>query len=75
LCSPALREEHRLRVFKNRVPRIFEPMRGEIKGERKKLHSWELHNMYPSPNIIRADKSRRMRWARHVTHGRGEESV
>jgi hypothetical protein len=27
----------------------------------------ELHNLYPSPNIIRMNKSRRMRLAGHVT--------
>jgi hypothetical protein len=28
-----------------------------------------LHSLYSSPNIIRIIKSRRMRWARHATHG------
>jgi hypothetical protein len=28
---------------------------------------YELHNLYSSPNIIRMIKSRRMRWAGHVT--------
>jgi hypothetical protein len=31
------------------------------------LHNEELHNLYLSPNIIRQIKSRRMRWAGHVT--------
>jgi hypothetical protein len=44
--SLTLREEHRLRVFENRVlRRIFEPMRDEVMGEWK-LHSEELHNLY-----------------------------
>jgi hypothetical protein len=30
----------------------------------RKLHNEELHNLYPSPNIIKVIKSRRMRWAR-----------
>jgi hypothetical protein len=30
------------------------------------LHNVELHNLYPSPDIIRQIKSRRMRWAGHV---------
>jgi hypothetical protein len=35
-----LREEHRLRVFENRVVRrIFGPKRDELTGEWRKLHS------------------------------------
>jgi hypothetical protein len=61
-----LREEHRLRVFQNRVPRrIFEPKRDEVPGGWRKLHN-ELHNLHSSPSIIRVIKSRRMRWAGHV---------
>jgi hypothetical protein len=62
-----LKEEHRLRVFENRVLRgIFGPERDEVTGERRKLHSRELHNLYSSPDIIRQIKSRGMRWAVHV---------
>jgi hypothetical protein len=51
--SPALREEHRLRVFENKVlRRIFGPKREED-------GSWRR-------NIVRVIKSRRMRWAGHV---------
>jgi hypothetical protein len=32
------------------------------------LHNEELHILYPSPNIIRQIKSRRMMWTGH-THG------
>jgi hypothetical protein len=65
--SLTLREEHRLRVFENRVlRRIFGPKGDEVMGERRKLHSGELHNLYSSPDIIRQIKSRRMRWAGHV---------
>jgi hypothetical protein len=39
-----LREEHRLRVFENRVLRIFGPMRDEVMGEWRKLHNEELHD-------------------------------
>jgi hypothetical protein len=63
----ALREEHRLRVFENRVlRRIFGPKRDEVTGEWSKLRGGELHNSYSSPDIVRQIKSRRMRWARHV---------
>jgi hypothetical protein len=51
--SLTLREEHKLRVFKNRVlRRIFGPKRDEVTGEWRKLHSVELHILYSSPNII-----------------------
>jgi hypothetical protein len=71
--SLTLREEHRLRVFENRVlRRIFGPKREEDRS-RRKLHNDELHSLYSSPNIVRVIKSRRMRWAGHVARmGRGE---
>jgi hypothetical protein len=47
LGSLTLREEHRLRVFKNRVlRRIFGPKRDEVMGDWRKLHEEELHNLY-----------------------------
>ncbi|KAJ4439199.1 hypothetical protein ANN_07316 [Periplaneta americana] len=62
-----LREEHRLRVFENKVLRkIFGAKRDEVTGERRKLHNAELHALYSSPDIIRNIKSRRLRWAEHV---------
>jgi hypothetical protein len=65
--SLTLREEHRLRVFENRVlRRIFEPKRDEATGEWRKMHNEELHSLYLSPDIIKQIKSRRMRWAGHV---------
>jgi hypothetical protein len=71
--SLTIREEHRLRVFENRVLRgIFGPKRDEVTGEWRKLHNEELHNLYSSPDIIRQAKSRRMRWAGHVAR-MGEE--
>jgi hypothetical protein len=71
--SLTLREEHRLRVFENRVlRRIFGPKRDEVTEEWRKLHNEELHNLYSSPDIIRQVKSRRMRWAGYVAR-MGEE--
>jgi hypothetical protein len=63
--SFTLREEHRLRVFENRVlRRIFGPKRDEVTGGW--LHNEELHGLYSSPSIVRVIKARRMRWAGHV---------
>jgi len=65
--SLTLREEHRLRVFENRVlRRIFGPKREEVEGGWKRLHNEELYNLYTSPFIIRVIKSRRMKWTGHV---------
>jgi hypothetical protein len=55
-------------VFENRVlRRIFGPKRDEVTGEWRKLHNEELRDLYFLPSIIRIIKSRRMRWAGHVT--------
>jgi hypothetical protein len=62
-------------VFENRVlRRIFGPKRDEVTGERRRLHKEELNDLYSSPNIIRAIKSRIMIWAGHVARmGKREE--
>jgi hypothetical protein len=69
-----LGEEHRLRVFENRVLRkIFGPKREED-GSWRKLHNDERHSLYSSLNIVRVIKCRRMKWAGHVARmgeGRG----
>jgi hypothetical protein len=65
--SLTLREEHRLRMFENRVlRRMSGSEREEVTGEWRKMHSEELHNLYYSTDIIRLIKSRRMRCAGHV---------
>jgi hypothetical protein len=54
--------------------RIFGPKRDEVTGEWRKLHNEELKGLYSSSDIVRVIKSRRMRWAGHVTlmgEGRG----
>ena len=56
-----LREEHRLRVFENRVlSRIFGPKRDGVTAEWRKLRNEELNDLYSSPNIVRVIKSRRI---------------
>jgi hypothetical protein len=73
--SVTLREEHRPRVFENRVlRRIFGPKRDEITGEWRRLHNKELNDLYSLLTIIRVIKSRRRRWAGNVARmgeGRG----
>jgi hypothetical protein len=52
-CSLTLREEHRLRVFENKMlKRIFGPKREED-GSWRKFHTDELHSLYSSPDIVR----------------------
>jgi hypothetical protein len=54
-------------VFENKVQRrIFGPERDKIKGELRKPHNEELYNLYSLPNIIRVNKSRRMRWVKNL---------
>ena len=67
IWSRSLREKPRLRVSENRVlRRIFGLERDEGTREWRALHNEELNDMY-SPNIVRVIKSRRMRWAGHVS--------
>ena len=71
--SLTLREEWKLRVFKNMVlRRIFGPRRDEVTGEWRRLRNEELNGLYCSPNIVHVIKWRRMRWAGHVAR-MGEE--
>ena len=45
---------------------IFGPKRDEVSGERGKPQNEGLIDLYPSPNIVRVIKSRRMRLMRHL---------
>jgi hypothetical protein len=65
--SLALREEHRLSVFENKMLRkIFGSKKVEATGGWRTLLNEDPHNLCSFPNIIRMIKSRRMRWAGHV---------
>jgi hypothetical protein len=65
--SLTVREEHKLRLFENRMlRRIFGPKTDGVTGGWRKLHNEELHNLYYLPSIIRIIKSTRMGWAGHV---------
>jgi hypothetical protein len=66
--SLTLREEHKLRVFENRVlKRIFGPKKDEVMGGWKKLHNKDLHDFYSSARLTGIIKSKRMKWVGHVT--------
>jgi hypothetical protein len=55
--SLTLREEHRLRVFDNRVlRRIFGPKKDEVIGDWRNLFNEELHNLYSLASILRMIK-------------------
>jgi hypothetical protein len=68
-------EDHRLRVFENRVlRRTCGPKRDEVTGELMKLQRAELHNYYSSSNIIRQIQPTRISVGWECgTHGRGGE--
>jgi hypothetical protein len=63
-----LREEHRLRVFENRVLRkIFVLKRGKVTEEWWRVHN-ELRDLSSSPITLWVLKSRRMKWVGHVAY-------
>jgi hypothetical protein len=68
-----LREEHRLRVFKNRMLRLFGPERDEVIGGWRKLHNEELHNFYSLPSIIKSDQVEEDKVGRGCSAHEGEE--
>jgi len=57
LTSLTLREERKLRMFRNgMLRRIFGPKRENVMGGWRKLCNEKLHTLYSSPDIIRAVK-------------------
>jgi hypothetical protein len=52
-------EEHRLRVFENRILREISGLKEEeVAGCWRRLHNEELHNLRTKPNIIQVIKTR-----------------
>ena len=47
----------------------------DVNGEWRRLHSEDFHSLYRSPNIVREIKSRRLRWAGHVTRIKEDRSA
>jgi hypothetical protein len=61
--SLMFREEHRLRMYENRVlRRMFGPKREKVTEEGRRLHNVKFHDLFASPNVILMIKLRRMRW-------------
>jgi hypothetical protein len=74
--SLTLREEHRLRVYENRVlRRIFGPKRDEVTGEWRKLLNEELCDLYFLPSIIRIIKLRTVRWVGNIARMREKRNA
>jgi hypothetical protein len=68
-----LREEHKLRVFENRVlGKISRPKRDEVTGEWRRLHNEELQDLYSSPNYS-GDQIKNNQMSRACGTYRGQE--
>jgi hypothetical protein len=48
--------------------RIFGPKRAGKTGEWRRLHNEELHNLFPSPNIMKLIQSNKMTLVEYVAH-------
>jgi hypothetical protein len=58
-------------VSENReLRRTCEPTGEEVVGAWRTLHNEEIHNLYTSPNTVKAIKSRKMRLVGHVARMR-----
>jgi len=51
-----------MRVFENRVLRIFGPKRDEVRREWRKLRNEKLNDLYSSPSAVGVINSRRMKF-------------
>jgi hypothetical protein len=63
-------------VFEDRVlERIFGCKREEVVRGWKRMHNEELHNLYASPNIVRDNILRALRWAGNAAHMEDEKCI
>jgi hypothetical protein len=54
---------------------VFGRRRDGVARSWRKFHNEELHNLYPSSDIIRIIKLRRMRWAGRVAFVAGKRNA
>ena len=67
IFGPNVKEEHRLRLFNNRVPtKIFGPNVKAVTEDQRTMHNEELQNLYPHQLINGLIESRSMRWVRNM---------
>jgi len=63
-------------MSENKVLRkISGSKREEVARGWRKLYNEELHNLYASPNTIRMNKSRNMRWTKHAARIEAEKFI
>jgi len=63
---------HKFLFYNKFIICLYRRTRDEVTGEWRRLHNEELNDLYSTPNIVRAIKSRIMRWAGYVAR-MGEE--
>jgi hypothetical protein len=57
------------------IPRRISGRKKDENGDCRKFHNQDLHNLYRSPNIVRVNKSTRLRWAGQVVRMRKDRSA
>jgi hypothetical protein len=61
-------EDHKLRVFLNRLVKIFAHKKKDMTGGSRQVHNHEFYNFCFTQNIIRLTKARRMRYVRYIAY-------
>jgi hypothetical protein len=47
--------------------KIFGPKKEEVLGSYRKLHNAKIHNLHYLPDFMKAMKSKRIKWAKHLS--------